>query len=307
MKQIFIFSLLSVLLNPSCKSKIVEDSTPITGKIEIFCDEALQNIIQQQEEIFERNYPKADVQIHYMNEADIIRKFLYDSVETIIISKSLDSSAIKYLDQEKQLHPRIFPFAISAVAFVCSPLSPDSLLQYESILQATTGNGNLSNRKFVIENKSSGIAKFLLESSQADQLSSNFYAMNSLDTVLDFVSKNKDCIGIIDWSRVSDSDDPIAQDYLRKIKIIKISSAGALDKVEYFPPFQYNLQDKIYPFTRTLNIISRTGKSDLGLGFATFITGEIGQKIILKAGLLPIYQSERVIELKSSGDIKVVQ
>jgi hypothetical protein len=45
----------------------------------------------------------------------------------------------------------------------------------------------------------------------------------------------------------------------------------------------------------------------VGIGFASFIAGEIGQKIILKAGLLPRYQSERVLEIGPVEDIKVVK
>lgn len=301
----FLFSITLFLI--SCKTGPVEESSPTTGSIHIFCDEALQLIVQQEEEIFERNYPKAQIHIHYLNENDLFKKFMYDTFETIITARALDSNALRYLDQNKSLHPRTFPFANSALAFVCSHNSADSLLKFENIKDAIEGIGYLSNKRFVIENKSSGIAKSLLELTNKNQLPSNFYAMNSLDTVLEFVSRNIDCIGIIDWSGVSDSDDPKAQSYLNKVNLIKITRPLDSTQKGYLAPLQYNLQDKIYPFTRTLNVISRTGKSDLGLGFASFITGEIGQKIILKAGLLPLYQTERLIELKSTGDVKVVQ
>jgi phosphate transport system substrate-binding protein len=56
-----------------------------------------------------------------------------------------------------------------------------------------------------------------------------------------------------------------------------------------------------------LYFISKTGREDVGIGFASFICGEIGQKIILKAGLLPKFQSERNIELNYTNDIKVVK
>ena len=75
----------------------------------------------------------------------------------------------------------------------------------------------------------------------------------------------------------------------------------------FVQPYQYNLQDRKYPFTRDLYFISKTGREDAGIGFASFICGEIGQKIILKAGLLPKFQSERTIELNYTNDIKVVK
>ena len=71
-------------------------------------------------------------------------------------------------------------------------------------------------------------------------------------------------------------------------RIIASAAVRPKDSVQYgfLHPYQYNLQDRRYPYTRDIYYISRSGKSDLGLGFASFIAGEIGQKIILKAGLL---------------------
>ena len=58
---------------------------------------------------------------------------------------------------------------------------------------------------------------------------------------------------------------------------------------------------------KTVNLRLQGVDHKFGIGFASFITGEIGQKIILKAGLLPKYQSERIIELSPIQDIKVIR
>jgi phosphate transport system substrate-binding protein len=94
---------------------------------------------------------------------------------------------------------------------------------------------------------------------------------------------------------------------LKKIQLVGISRPADSLQMGFVRPFQYNLQDNLYPFTRDLYFISNSGKSDVGIGFATFICAEIGQKIILKAGLLPTYQTERIIEINPTTDIKVVQ
>lgn len=305
------FRFLNLLFIPvlfiSCKNQSPSESSPTTGEITIYCDEALETIIEQEEQIFERNYPQATLNIQYMSENDLFKGFINDSMEIIITSRSLDSSMLDYLDKSKNSHPRSFPIAVSANAFICSHKSSDTILTYEDIKDAIHGHGLLKDRKFIIENKSSGIARSLMAMGTLNELPTNFFAVNNLDTVIDYVSNHTESIGIIDWSRISDSDDPIAQEYLKKIHLIKISRPIDSLQKGFIPPYQYNLQDHIYPFTKTLSVITRSGKSDLGLGFASFITGEIGQRIILKAGLLPLFQTERWIEIKSGGDLKVVE
>jgi phosphate transport system substrate-binding protein len=39
---------------------------------------------------------------------------------------------------------------------------------------------------------------------------------------------------------------------------------------------------------RDLYIINCQGFSGLGMGFASFVAGDVGQRIILKSGLLPV-------------------
>jgi phosphate transport system substrate-binding protein len=46
---------------------------------------------------------------------------------------------------------------------------------------------------------------------------------------------------------------------------------------------------------RDLYIINCQGYSGLGMGFASFVAGDIGQRIILKSGLLPIRTPGRKI------------
>jgi phosphate transport system substrate-binding protein len=125
--------------------------------------------------------------------------------------------------------------------------------------------------------------------------------------VLAYIEQHAHAIGIIDYSEISDSDSAYAQDVLKKIHLMGITRPADSLQVGFVKPFQYNLQDRQYPFTRDLYFISNSGKSDVGIGFASFICGEIGQKIILKSGLLPKFQTERIIEINPSSDIKVVR
>ena len=166
--------------------------------------------------------------------------------------------------------------------------------------------GKVGNQVFAVENNQSGIALELSKHLGTPSLSKNIYALKSKEDVLDWVNKNKDGIGIIDWSNISDEDDPVSRELLSKIKLIRVGRKDMVSDTSFYSPFQENLNG-LYPFTRDLHYIRRIGITNASLGFASFICEERGQKIMLKAGLLPQYQSERWIEFKGLTDIKVVE
>jgi phosphate transport system substrate-binding protein len=160
---------------------------------------------------------------------------------------------------------------------------------------------------FVIENVKSGITAEVLRLINKSELPGHFYALASKKEVLAYVEAHDNAIGIIDYVDIGDSDSAFTRDVLAQIHLIGISRPQDSIQAGFVKPFQYNLQDSKYPFTRELYMINNTGKSDVGIGFASFVCGEIGQKIVLKAGLLPKFQTERNLEFNNTGDIKVIK
>ncbi|MFN8280068.1 MAG: substrate-binding domain-containing protein [Saprospiraceae bacterium] len=283
------------------------ESTPTTGIIRIACDEMLKGIVMQEEDIFERNYPNAAITIDYLPESQLFEVFLKDTVELIIASRGLDSIEKKFLDQQKNLHPREFPMAVSAIALVAKAGIADSTIGYSELLDIIRGSENTRIKTLVVEKTRSGIPGYLMSLAGVKALPGNFYAKDSLRAIIDYVNTHPEAIGLVDWSQLSDSDDPIARLLLDRVTLMSLENPSDSLKGKFYQPYQYNLQDRLYPLTRTLTFITRSGKNDLGLGFASFITGDIGQKILLKAGLLPLYQTDRWIEIHSTGDFRVVQ
>lgn len=301
-KHIAVFVLLFVMFN-SCKNKTESISGPTQGSINVYVDRCLEGIINQEKLVFENNYPQANINLIVSNETDIIKSFMNDSVDLMIVSRALDSSEIKFLLRKNNV-ARHYEIAKTAIAFIAHRSSVDSNYTFEAIKDFFSPNSN-STTPVVIENSNSGIGQHLLRQFQLYSFSPNIFAAQNKPELLNYLDQNPKAIACIDWSDISDSDDPAAQALLHKYRLLAITRPKDSTQCGYIHPYQYNLQDNKYPFIRDIYVISRTGRSDLGLGFAAFIDGEIGQKIILKAGLLPKYQFERLIELKNQN-FKVV-
>ncbi len=290
-----------------CKKNKITESSPTLGQITILCDNNLEDIIKQEENIFERQYPYAHVDLNFNHEFNIFKSFITDSIEVIIASRFLNEKELSYLDQQG-IHPKQYHFATSAIAFITNLQNVDSTLNFEEAVKlfSSKPQSDLPYQSIIIEDANSGIVLEILNRSGINSLPSHFFTLPSKNEVISYVKSHPNTMGIIDWSAISDSDNPIAQKNLNDIRLLHLSRPKDSIQFGYIAPYQYNLQDHKYPFTRDLVFISRTGKSDLGLGFASFITSDIGQKIILKAGLLPKFQTERLIEFKQES-YKVVK
>jgi phosphate transport system substrate-binding protein len=299
-------TMLLFLLLPAlaCVRQAEQMEGPTMGTLAIMADETMKDIVQQEKQIFERNYQYAHLNIQYASEHDIIDAFLKDSIRTIMINRALTTEEKEYFTQQNA-NPRQIIFATGAIAFIKNNKAVDTTYVYEELLSRFKDYSGAN--VFVLENAKSGISREILKLIQQDQLPKHFYALNTKQEVLNYVETHDNAIGIVDYSDISDSDSAYTKDVLSKIHLLGITRPADSTQVGFVQPYQYNLQDRKYPFTRDLYFISKTGKEDVGIGFASFICGEIGQKIILKAGLLPKFQSERNIELNYTNDIKVIK
>jgi phosphate transport system substrate-binding protein len=297
--NVYVVLIVSITFFWGCNQK--EQKAATLGKMEVWCDESIKKIIAQQEDVFEFSYKYTDIKMNYATEDSVLRKFYFDSVDVIIVSHPLDSiELVKF--HKKSYYPRQYQFAVSAVAFITNKSNPKDKVSFEEMKKMLTSNE--SSQIFVVENKGSGLAHDLLRATKKSALSKNVYALKNKNEVIDYVKNNAGSIGIIDWSDVGDSDDPEAKTILQEVKLVGISTANS--KGEYLLPYQYNLNG-LYPFTRDLYIIRKKGLNDVSLGFASFVCGERGQKIILKSGLLPKYQTERWIEFKGLKGVEVIK
>ncbi|MCZ2101011.1 MAG: substrate-binding domain-containing protein [Chitinophagales bacterium] len=288
----------------SCKQETsIKDfkNSPVVGEAEIWCDESLRNVIEEEVDIFLRAYANARLTVHYAPEMVIKRKFYADSIDVMIISHGLDSIELAGFHQ-REVWPRQYVFGKSSIAFIGHKDRTALKFTYDQMLDMLSS----PNYTFAIENKNSGLAYELTNHLKGKSLSDQVYALESKEAIIAWLDQNPDGIGVIDWSNVADDDDSAAVELLNQVSILQIAGVIPETRDHFYGPEQMNMNG-YYPFTRDLYIIRRVGITNVTLGFASFVCEDRGQKILLKAGLLPEYQSERWIEFKGLGDFKVIE
>jgi phosphate transport system substrate-binding protein len=124
--------------------------------------------------------------------------------------------------------------------------------------------------------------------------SKGIFSFKTNDEVIQFVSENEGMIGVVGVNWLMEPSLKM-RPIVDKITILSVKGIG---KTDYFAPTQNNLAEKKYPMARDLYIVNCQGYSGLGMGFASFIAGEVGQRITLKSGLLPVKMPGRNIKIR---------
>ena len=279
--------------------------TPTPGNQKIISDESFEPLMKSQAETFMSLYKNAKIEISYKTEADAINYLMNDSVKVIISGKDLTPEQHQYFKDHKVL-ARSTKIAIDALALIINKDNIDSLLtlsQFESLITGKTNNwsaidnkNNLGEVAIVFDKNGSSNVRFLKEKLlQSGEFPANCYALNSNKEVVDYVINKKNAIGIIGVSWISDSNDSTAMTFLNQIKVVALKNDTATEYTNYYQPYQAYIALKQYPLTRDVFLINRQSRNGLGTGFASFVAGDQGQRLVRLKGLLPATMPVRIV------------
>jgi phosphate transport system substrate-binding protein len=281
--------------------------TPTQGEITMYVDEGYKPIVETSVDVFDSIYRMAKFNTRYLSEAEAVKALVDDSVEVIVVGRTLRTNEMDYF-KSKGFTPRITPIGHDAVAFITHPANRDSLLtvaQIKGILsgkitkwsQISAANAGLGDIQLVFDNAGSGTATYCRDSilDGATPLTTTANALKTNAQVIEHVTKQRNAIGVIGANWISDTDDKGVQAFRRGIRLVDV--APEVGK-EGWGPYQAYLATGDYPFKRTIYVINCQGRAGLGLGFASFMASDPGQRILMKSGLLAANVPVRLIQVK---------
>lgn len=299
-----------MLLFISCNSmgKRATNETPTRGNIKITVDESFKPIIESTIFTFMHMYPGANITAQYKPEYDVIEDFMNDSVKVIVTSKKLTDYQIQFL-RDSQIIARTTTYANDALALVTNPDNRDTLLRYNTVRDIFRGDitkwnqvsskNNNGDIRVIFDNNKSGNVRYFKDLFEIDSLGKNFFAVDSNEEVINFVSRNPDALGIVSVNWISDKDDSTAMSFLDKVNVVAVSHQF-IDDGSYYLPQQGFIYDKSYPFVREVYLISRETFAGLGSGFINWACAEQGQRIVLKSGLVPATMPIRLVQVRTN-------
>jgi phosphate transport system substrate-binding protein len=309
MKNSILVGTLAVLFMVSCSERDKSGKqldTITSGTIKIAVDESLKPLIDAEIGAFEGTYRDAHIEATYMSESEAINAMLLDSFRLAIVTRKLTPNEQAVLDKV-QIPGRQMVIAKDAIALILHNDNPDTTLTMQQIQEIFEGktsiwkqisSGNkIGDIEVVFDNPTSGILRYLVDTlKNITAIPKNCFAVNSNEAVIDYVSKKKNAIGLIGVGWVSDAEDSTAHGFLKSIQVAGVAEV-ITPSTEYYQPYQAYIAQKSYPLSREVVIISREARSGLGSGFLTYVASDKGQRVVLKAGLVPATMPVRIVEI----------
>jgi len=307
LKSFFLTIATLMLLISSCRNPMgVQplNEAPTRGNIKISIDESFQLLYDTQLYTFESLYPDAKIKPFYKPEIDVLADFMNDSVRTIVLTRELTKAEKDYLFTQKFI-VRTTKVAHDALALIVNAANADTLLldiQFADIFKGKITSWKQINPKsqdipvnVVFDNNKSGNVRYFREKfNLTGKFPANCFAVNNNAEVIKYVKDNRSALGIISVNWISDTQDSLSEKFLEDVRILEVGT----NTLNYCKPYQGYIAEGSYPFCRDVYMISRETFSGLGTGFASFVAGDQGQRIILKSGLVPATMPIRLIEIK---------
>ena len=270
----------------------------------IVVDESFQKLFDTQIYTFESLYQRAKVNASYLPEKEALHRLINDSCKVVVMCRDLTKEERKEFEVAN-LFPISTKIAEDAIALLVHPGNPDSTLTVENVKSILLGNDSLWSQlneksalgkiNIVFDNSGSANARYMQDTLLGGtKFPANVFAVKSNPEVIEYVSNNKNAIGILSVNWISDRDDSTTTNFLKKVKVLGISKNAVS---QAFKPYQAYIKTKDYPFTRDVYMINRQTRAGLGMGFVSFVAGDKGQLMILKAGLVPAIAPVRLVHI----------
>jgi phosphate transport system substrate-binding protein len=257
--------------------------TILKGSTTIYVDETLAPIIEDQVAVFENEY-NAKVTLVAKSESETVNSLFKEKAAIAILSRNLSAEELKIFKQRK-INPKITVFATDAVAFISNKSNKDSLVALKDIISFMQGKPVTSIKGLVFDNLNSSTLRYMNSLAGIKAIpEKGVFSFKSNDEVIKYVSENDGMIGVVGVNWLSQPI-PAMQKYVDDVTTLSVKG---LKGDNYYIPSQNNIAEGKYPLARDLYIINCQGFSGLGMGFASFVAGDVGQRIILKSGLLPV-------------------
>lgn len=295
-----IVTIFFIVLACNKKEKIQETETILKGKVTILVDETLLPIVEDQKEVFESQYDGATINLVGKSESEIVQSLSKNKQQLAILSRELTKNESEIFDIKK-IKPRITLLGTDGIALICNPSTKDTLVVMEDIIAFLQGKSNLKYKGLVFDNPNSSTVRYFKELAKIDKLPvDKIFSFKTNNEVIQFVSKNEGMIGIVGVNWLTQPSPEMG----KIVTSAKVMSVKFSKDNDFVKPSQDHIASGLYPLTRNIKMLNYQGYPGLGMGFASFIGGEIGQRIILKSGLVPVRIPSRNIKIRKEIEYK---
>ncbi len=282
----------------TCNQKGETKQTILQGELKLLVDESLLPIVEDQVEVFESQY-NARITLDPKSEAEVIQTLAKDTARVAILARNLTKEELNVF-KSKKISPRITKFASDGIALIANKGRKDTIIALQDVVEMMQQKQVPGISGLVFDNPNSSTAQYMSQLASVQALpAEGVFSFNSNIETVKYVAANDGMIGVVGLNWVYNPRRAVAP-FVERIHILGIrDKAGDISF-----PSQNDIAEGRYPLARDLFIVNCQGFSGLGMGFASFIAGETGQRIVLKSGLVPAKTPGRKILIRQGIEKK---
>jgi len=311
---LFLGAIFFVLTLTSCNGNqptITRTDTPTSGEALIAADECLEPVIKEEIDVFTLLNVDATIIPVFTSEQELFELLLSDSIRMIVAARDITDAEKQHLKMMKR-PPRSQKIAIDGIALIINIENKDSLLSVFDLKKIITGEiqdwnaiSSSSHRKerpitVVFDRQNSSTLRFMQDSiCKGETIGNHAVAAKSNSEVIRYVATHPNAMGVIGVNWISNPNDSTKLSFDNTIRVVSLSREISPTEADSYKPYPAYLATGDYPLKRDIYAIISDPIGGLPSGFMTFITGDSGQRIILKAGLVPATRPTRLINLKN--------
>lgn len=290
---------LTIFFIDSCADKKKKEEQAAT----FYVDETVMPMMEDQLAVFQSQRPEK-VNLIPKTEVAILDLLKNDSTKLVVMSRTLSKGEEKIFT-DKGIVPRITQIAIDGIALVANSKAKDTVVDLQDVINFMNGKSVATIKGLVFDNANSSTIDFLSKKASVTKVDSkNIFALKSSNDVIKYISENEGYIGVVgvNWMTQPMPDMLNSTSNVKVLAVRNVKSEP--NSTEYYKPSQTNLAEGLYPLTRKIYMLNYEGSVGLGMGFATFVAGDVGQRIVLKSGLAPVRLALREVKVRKDIENK---
>ncbi|MCY4780842.1 substrate-binding domain-containing protein [Sphingobacterium sp. UT-1RO-CII-1] len=256
----------------------------LVGTLNVLVDEAGLSLAEEQKEVFLSSYYNAKVNLIAKPEVMAVQDLLSEKAGVAILARKLNEEEEGFFTK-RGIVPRVFPVWSDAIVLINNTNSQDTSVRVEDVFKIMQGSA--VGKKLVFHNINSSHFRLLKDLGNIDKVASNFVdGVNEIEELLEAIEADAHAVGVLGYNEYLNFKSSLSNK--NNIRILSLgNTVGEHADGLYYKPSQSTIATQKYPLRHTFYVMNYQPNMGLGVGFSAFVTGDRGQRIVLKSGLLP--------------------
>lgn len=283
----------------SCKDKKnAEEEALKETKATFLVDETLMPFMEDQVAIYESQKP-VKITLVPKAETEILSQIEKGNDGLLVMSRTLTEGEQRAFTNKK-IVPKITQIAIDGIALIVNKKATDSIIDLQNIIDFMQGKSVPSIKGLVFDNPNSSTINHMKSLASVTELDSKkVFALKTSNEVIKYISEKDGYIGVVGVNWITQPM-PNVKQYTDAVRVLAVKNVKtAPNSSSYYKPTQVNLAEGFYPLVRKIYMLNYEGSRGLGTSFASFVAGEVGQKIVTAAGLAPVRLELREVKVRN--------